>query len=758
MPFEVTATRKRPQNFEQLAGQNFVAATLISSLEQGRIAHAYLFSGPRGCGKTSTARILAKALNCEHGPTPHPCGTCASCREIAAGSSLDVIEIDGASNTSVDNIRQIKDEVLFAPNTGRYKIYIIDEVHMLSMSAFNALLKTIEEPPPYIVFIFATTEPQKVPATIKSRCQQFNFRLVPVEILVNLLRQVADETGIEAEDEALRWIAREAEGSVRDAYTLFDQIASFSGSRITAMQIRQTLGLVGQDQLNALFGALAEGNAKEAFMVLDEVLTSGVSPEQLLADAIEYLRSVLLIGIGIEKESLLSATKASFNGKVLEIFTPEKAEYAVGVMLDTFRHLKETVDPRYELELSVAKLSRIASYIGPAELFGTIASLRSAITGAGALRTAGKLDERANAGAQNPFAMRTAAPSSIQRGTELPFQDRARSTSAHAGTSRDVPARSHEETSSPSLRLPASEAVSTMSAASSDTAGTTASPAREPQAEATAETKPANTPMAVFRKRLITALRKENPFLASALEKSAPWTPKHQGVIIPVTNKVELDLINRFSALISQTAAAIEGRSFAVEIRFEKADSAGKGLSNRTESPQTGGIPRSERTTKTPVEQSQASSTALEKDLRADISAGTFRSDAEPFENELDAPDLASQNAGRQSAETADEAHGIHREGEKNGDRAEEEQTSFSRSRGSSTPQPQNPGTSMTERDRQFVSLIEHLFKGKLIATAPAPGHQVIRSPFPARLVPEPEDEGTDIEIPEPETEHDDDD
>ncbi|MDH7483662.1 MAG: hypothetical protein QHH01_03455, partial [Spirochaetales bacterium] len=185
--------------------------------------------------------------------------------------------------------------------------------------------------------------------------------------------------------------------------------------------------------------------------------------------------------------------------------------------------------------------------------------------------------------------------------------------------------------------------------------------------------------------------------------------------------------------------------------------SAGKGLSNRTESAQTGGIPRSERT-KTPVEQSQASSTALEKDLCADISAGTFRSDAEPFENELDAPDFASQNAGRLPVEAADEAHGIHREGEKNGDRAEEEQTSFSRSRGSSTPQPQNPGTSMTERDRQFVSLIEHLFKGKLIATAPAPGHQVSRSPFPARVVPEPEDEGTDIEIPEPETEHDDDD
>ena len=186
MSYEVTATRKRPQSFDQLAGQEFVSATLESSIASGRIAHAYLFSGPRGCGKTSTARILAKALNCEKGPSAHPCGTCDSCRSITAGSSLDVIEIDGASNTSVDNVRQIKDEVLFPPNGGRYKIYIIDEVHMLSTSAFNALLKTIEEPPPYIVFMFATTELYKVPATIKSRCQQFAFRLVPVETIKGL--------------------------------------------------------------------------------------------------------------------------------------------------------------------------------------------------------------------------------------------------------------------------------------------------------------------------------------------------------------------------------------------------------------------------------------------------------------------------------------------------------------------------------------------------------------------------------------------
>src|SRR5512145_2017775 len=252
MPYEVTATRKRPKDFEEFKGQDFVSATLVSSLESGRIAHAYLFSGPRGCGKTSAARILAKSLNCEKGPSAKPCGTCRSCVEIARGSSLDVIEIDGASNTSVDNVRQIKDEVLFAPNSGRYKIYIIDEVHMLSNSAFNALLKTIEEPPPYIVFVFATTEVHKVPATIRSRCQQFNFRLIGPEQIKARLQEVVQELKLPAEEAALFWMAREATGSLRDAYTLLDQVISFSPDGIRLETIRAKLGLVGIERINGL--------------------------------------------------------------------------------------------------------------------------------------------------------------------------------------------------------------------------------------------------------------------------------------------------------------------------------------------------------------------------------------------------------------------------------------------------------------------------------------------------------------------------
>src|SRR5512137_2004940 len=284
MAYEVTAARKRPQTFTELVGQEFVAATLTSALRQGAIAHAYLFAGPRGVGKTSVARILAKALNCERGLTDTPCGVCTSCREIARAAALDVIEIDGASNTSVNDVREIRDEVLFAPQSGRYKVYIIDEVHMLSNSAFNALLKTIEEPPPYIVFIFATTEAHKVPATIRSRCQQYNFRLISTAEIKEKLREASKELGVQAEDRALIWIAKEATGSLRDAYTLLDQVVSFADGALTLDKIREKLGVLGIDELNDFARLLRAGDPGKVLQQADAVLAGGVSIEQFTAN------------------------------------------------------------------------------------------------------------------------------------------------------------------------------------------------------------------------------------------------------------------------------------------------------------------------------------------------------------------------------------------------------------------------------------------------------------------------------------------
>ncbi|MDR2094514.1 MAG: DNA polymerase III subunit gamma/tau [Treponema sp.] len=379
MAYEVTATRRRPKTFDELAGQEFVAATLKNSLETGRIAHAYLFSGPRGCGKTSAARILARSLNCEKGPTAIPCGVCSNCIEISRGAGLDVIEIDGASNTGVNDVRQIKDEVLFPPNSGRYKVYIIDEVHMLSTNAFNALLKTIEEPPPYIVFIFATTELHKVPATIKSRCQQFNFRLIALETIAAILRDTCAEMGIDAEEEALVWIAKESTGSMRDAYTLFDQVASFSDGHISSALIREKLGLVGLDMLNSLAEACILGDTAAAFNQAGDILSNGVSIEQFVIDFAEYYHNILFIKAGITRESILGYSPGRFSAKVVGSLDSVRIEEALDMLLRLYRDIKISLSPRFELELVIARLCALTQWVSPLELRNAITAAREAL-------------------------------------------------------------------------------------------------------------------------------------------------------------------------------------------------------------------------------------------------------------------------------------------------------------------------------------------------------------------------------------------
>jgi DNA polymerase-3 subunit gamma/tau len=383
--YEVTASRRRPKSFDELAGQEFVVSTLKNSLQSGHIAHAYLFSGPRGCGKTSAARILARSLNCvenngeksaQAGYSGNPCGVCDNCRAISQGASMDVLEIDGASNNSVNDVRQIKDEVLFPPQSSRYKVYIIDEVHMLSGGAFNALLKTIEEPPPYIVFIFATTEMHKVPATIKSRCQQFNFRLIPIETIQGILKKICDESGIKAEDDALFWIARESTGSMRDAFTLFDQVVSFSAGSIRSDLIREKLGIAGLEKLNALAETCAANDAPGAFALTDEILSSGVAIEQFVIDLAGYYRSLLLLKNGITRESLLGYRPALFSAKALEAFDSIRLEQALELLLECYRNIRYSVSPRFELETAVSKLSWLSRWISPVEMKDAIENAR----------------------------------------------------------------------------------------------------------------------------------------------------------------------------------------------------------------------------------------------------------------------------------------------------------------------------------------------------------------------------------------------
>jgi DNA polymerase-3 subunit gamma/tau len=292
---------------------------------------------------------------------------------------LDVIEIDGASNTSVNDVRQIKDEVLFPPHAGGYKVYIIDEVHMLSNSAFNALLKTIEEPPPYIVFIFATTELHKVPATIKSRCQQFSFRLIPIETITAILKNTCAEVGIQAEDEALFWIAKESTGSLRDAYTLFDQVASFSEGNIRAALIREKLGLVGLDKLNVLAEACAANDTAAAFAIIDEILEAGIAIEQFVIDMAGYYRSLLLLKNGVIRESLLGYAPDRFSALALNAMDSVRLERALDILLNLYRDIRYSVSPRFELETAVSKLSWLTRWIPPTELRAAVMSVRDVL-------------------------------------------------------------------------------------------------------------------------------------------------------------------------------------------------------------------------------------------------------------------------------------------------------------------------------------------------------------------------------------------
>jgi DNA polymerase-3 subunit gamma/tau len=292
--YEVFARKYRPQTFDDLVGQAHVSRTLKNAVAQNRLAHAYLFVGPRGIGKTSTARILAKSLNCVKGPTVTPCGVCDNCREIAAGNSLDVIEIDGASNNSVEDVRQLRENVRYVPAKGRYKIYLIDEVHMLSPAAFNALLKTLEEPPEHVKFIFATTEPQKVLPTILSRCQRFDLHRIPATLIAKHLQFIAGKEKISLEPAAAHAIARGAEGGLRDAESMLDQLVAFCGEKISETDVLDVFGFTSKQTVIDLTGRILRGETPDAIDLLHQQSDAGKDMMRLMSDLIAYLRDLLV--------------------------------------------------------------------------------------------------------------------------------------------------------------------------------------------------------------------------------------------------------------------------------------------------------------------------------------------------------------------------------------------------------------------------------------------------------------------------------
>lgn len=350
----------RPQTFIDVVGQEHVTKTLQNALLQQKISHAYLFSGPRGTGKTSAAKIFAKAVNCENSPANEPCNVCPACLGITDGSIPDVIEIDAASNNGVEEIRDIRDKVKFAPSSVKYKVYIVDEVHMLSIGAFNALLKTLEEPPRHVIFILATTEPHKIPLTIISRCQRFDFKRISAHSIVNRMKTIVDETGVRYEEKALQVVARAAEGGMRDALSLLDQAISFSRDEVTVEDALTVTGSVSQGLLNQLATAIKERDAAKALEALEELLFLGKDPSRFIEDFILYYRDMLLFKAAPNLEESFERVLLDEEFKQLaEAVNQEDIYQIIETLNKSQQEMRWTNHPRIFLEVAVVKLCQM---------------------------------------------------------------------------------------------------------------------------------------------------------------------------------------------------------------------------------------------------------------------------------------------------------------------------------------------------------------------------------------------------------------
>ena len=374
----VTARKWRPSRFDEIVGQNHITQTIKNAIKTNRIHHAYLFSGPRGIGKTTTARILSRALNCKNPQDWEPCNECESCLSVVSGRSIDIIEIDGASNNSVDDVRKLRENSKYPPSYGKYKMYISDEVHMLSNSAFNALLKTLEEPPPHLMFVFATTESHKVPATILSRCQRFEFRRMSIEDVDKQLSYIAEHEGIVIDEESLMAIAQKADGSMRDGQSIFDQVVAFCGKTITYTNMADALRLIDQDFYFRISTAILESNTHEAFLIVKDVVERGYDIGECLGGMLEHFRNMM--AIKVSGDTSLLETSSSFVGKYInesENFTKGDILRCMNIIANTEQSLRFASQPRVRFELALVKITSMDSIIEIDNLIKDIKNIAS---------------------------------------------------------------------------------------------------------------------------------------------------------------------------------------------------------------------------------------------------------------------------------------------------------------------------------------------------------------------------------------------
>jgi DNA polymerase-3 subunit gamma/tau len=453
----VLARKFRPQTFDQVIGQDAITRTLSNALKNDRVHHAYIFTGARGVGKTTTARIFAKALNCVKGVTPEPCGECDSCLDISASRSMDVQEIDAASNTGVDNVRDvIINSISIAPARDRNKIFIIDEVHMLSPQAFNALLKTVEEPPPRVVFILATTNLEKVPETILSRCQTFEFRTITLKQIVGQLRSIAEKEGVDISEGALLAIARAGEGSMRDAESALDQVISFSGSTVTDEDVSAALGLVDIETLNKTLQAIADQDSGQLVRIVDEVVSRGYDLRNFCREMMVHIRALLVVKIaGFDSELVqLPETEADTLTRLGESFSEQDLLRFFSILTKTEQDIRNSLQPRFLLEIGLVKLAQARRLFLLEEALGRIQALESRLGGAGVASPPSP--------ARGPSIQKTSRPAPD------PFRSAATPRSAappvRIGGGDSTPRNPQGRVATPSAEVPASRATTVVAA------------------------------------------------------------------------------------------------------------------------------------------------------------------------------------------------------------------------------------------------------------------------------------------------------
>ncbi|HXE33244.1 MAG TPA: DNA polymerase III subunit gamma/tau [Verrucomicrobiae bacterium] len=525
MSYQVIARKWRPQTFGDLVGQSHVTSTLANAIKNDRVAHAYIFSGARGVGKTTAARILAKAMNCVKGPTPEPCGECDSCKEIAAGTSLDVIEIDAASNRGIDQIRELREMVRYAPAASRSKVVLLDEAHMLTSEASNALLKTLEEPPDRVIFVMATTQPEDLEDTIRSRSQHFHFRALTFAEITGRLEEIAAKENLKIEAGALAVIARMAEGSLRDALSLLEQARAYCGDVMADKEVRELLGVVPEDSLNELVEAIAEGSADRALGLVHTFQKEGRNLQHFCREAIRHIRNLLIARVSGADSDLIAATadQRPALAKAAAQFTEEDLTRFFQILLQTDDDLRRKPDPRVHLEMGLLRLIN-AQRLAPMEEL--LAELRSGapagVASAGGMRSSASAIPAIAAPQVKPARNFSAAPAPQ---TTFAPPARVAPPSFSPGGAAAAPARAEIKTALAPMSAPAE-----MKAAKAAEPPATVAPAAEsePQVGATAETATAAAARAagITQEQVAeikTSIQAQQKFLGEIMNQGSRW-------------------------------------------------------------------------------------------------------------------------------------------------------------------------------------------------------------------------------------------